>query len=122
PRWRACGSVRYLPSTQGTISSHRYVWYLPVPGELAAAQRGPAVNVDEDAGRRTAACELRIGQLRKVPPEWHAVSPHADLPGQPHDHVDTWVATLRVGVVAGRQVNPQWASRRVVKWVAFQHL
>jgi hypothetical protein len=25
--------VRYVASTQGTISSHRYEWYCPVPGE-----------------------------------------------------------------------------------------
>ena len=33
PRWAAAARVRYWPSTQGTTSSQRWVWYMPVAGE-----------------------------------------------------------------------------------------
>jgi hypothetical protein len=32
-RWSRSATVRYVASTHGTSSSHRYEWYCPVPGE-----------------------------------------------------------------------------------------
>jgi hypothetical protein len=89
---------------------------------LAPAQRGPTVDIDKNAGLGPAGGELGIGQLREVSAECGAVSPHVDLAGKPHDHVDARIAALRIDVVTGWQINPERPTVRIAQGVAFQDL
>src|SRR3984893_16573488 len=89
--------------------------------KLAAAQRGPAVDIDKDARLGAARRELGVGQLREVSPERGAVSPHVDLAGQPLDYVNARVAALRIRVVSGRQVHPERTAMRSGQPLALEH-
>ena len=89
---------------------------------LAATDRGPGVDVDEDAGRRAAGGELGVRQLGKVLPHGWPIPPHVDLAGQAHDHVDARIAALRIRVIPGRQVDPERPAIGIAERVALEHL
>src|SRR5437588_6006907 len=86
--------------------------------ELAAAERGPAVNPYQDARWSFSPGEQLIGQFREVLPERRAVAPHVELAGQALYHVNRWVAPRWLLVVARRQVDPDgprvWVAQRVI--------
>src|SRR5205823_9257308 len=86
------------------------------------AERGPRVDVDEQARRRVASREHLVDELREVLPEGAAVAPHVDLPGQALDDVDRRVAPLRVGVVARWQVDPERPNVRIAERVVLEDL
>src|SRR6266480_551826 len=90
--------------------------------ELAPAERGPAVDPRDDDGRRPAACEEVVCELRVVPAERRAVPPHVELTGEPLDHVDRREPLARVVVVPGRDVDPQWSVGWVPERVAPERL
>jgi hypothetical protein len=73
--------------------------------ELAAAERRPAVDVDEDGRRCVAGGEQVVGELGEVLAEWSTVLPHVQLAGQALDDVDGGVAALGVVVVPWREVD-----------------
>ncbi len=91
--------------SSGTISSQRYVRYLPVPGESRnwlPPERGPAVDPDDDDRWCIARGEHRVCQLREVPPERSPIAPHVELTGEALDRVDRRVSPVRLVVVARR--------------------
>ena len=90
--------------------------------ELAAAERRPRVDPDEDRRRRVALGEQLVHQLREVLAERRPVAPAVELPGQPLDHVDRRVALIGIVVVARRHVDPERPHVRVAERVALQHL
>jgi hypothetical protein len=75
--------------------------------ELAAPQRGPAVDEHDDRRRRCVLPrEQLVDQLGHGGPEGAAVPPHVDLAGVALDHVDGRVAAARVVADPGGQVHP----------------
>src|SRR5579884_547796 len=77
--------------------------------ELAATERSPAVDPDEDARGRFTLREKFVGHLRKILPEGSTIAPHIKLARQPLNQVNARVAPLLLLIVAGRQIDPQRA-------------
>ena len=90
--------------------------------ELAPPDGGPAVDPDQDAGRRVAGREEPVGQLGEVQPERGAVVPHVHLARVALDHVDARVAVVALVVVPRRDVDRDRTDVRVAERVALQHL
>jgi hypothetical protein len=88
--------------------------------ELTPAERGPAIDPDDDHGRRLAVGEQRVGELGEVLPERRAVAPHIQLAGEPLDHIHRREPRIRVVVVPRREVHPQRTIRGIVERVAEQ--
>src|ERR671918_357000 len=82
--------------------------------ELAATERGPAVDPYHDAGWDLTRSDPAVGQLREGGAHRWPVPPHVELAGEPLDHVDGRVAPFGLLVVARRDVHPQ----RAAMWVA----
>src|SRR5207247_7820944 len=90
--------------------------------ELAAAERCPGIDEDEDGRRRLPAREQLVGEFWEIPPERRPVAPGVDLTGQALDHVDARIAAVRFVVVARRHVDPERPDVRVAERVALQNL
>src|SRR6185295_16162089 len=90
--------------------------------ELTAAQRGPAVGVDEDRRRRVPSGEEVVGELGEVLAEWGSVSPHVQLAREALNHVDGRIPALGLVVVAGWEIDAQRAHMRVAERIAFERL
>ena len=89
--------------------------------ELTAAERRPAVGVDEDRGGRISAGEEVVGELGEVLAEGGTVSPHVELARQPLDHVDGRISPLGV-VVARRKIDAKRAHARVAEGIPLESL
>ena len=86
--------------------------------ELAAAVGRPGVHVDDDARRRAARGEQRVGGLRERRPEGGAVVPHRHGARVALDDVHRRVAAVRLVVVARRHVDLERALGGVAERVA----
>ena len=90
--------------------------------ELAAAERRPGVDEDDERRRNRVVRRTARPRARRPTAGTRSGSPHVDLAGEALDQVDRRVRLGRVGVVGRRQVDPDRALVRVAERVALQRL
>ena len=74
------------------------------------------------AGGQPSSREQPVDELGHVRPEGGAVPPHVELSGHPLDQVDRREAPVGLGVVGGREIDPERPDVRVAERVAAQQL
>src|SRR5262249_8390279 len=90
--------------------------------ELRAAIGRPRVDEDDDRRRAVLLREEPVDPLRHVGTERAPVPPHVELAGHPLDQVNRREAAVGLGVVAGREIDPDRTPMRVAERVATQQL